>query len=234
MEITAAIEKYLNGITTDEFHRYKSWDNCHKSFNVSTQTSIHVLELAFYLASWGMYRGSSGLLQKNHLIHKGAVDILFSKEGQKLQCNSKNEISKSDINNILNLKNKLANHYKNIKFKKGAEEEKSISPTNTLLSKILLGTLGCLPAYDRYFIDGLRERKIKNKTLNRASLNELFDFIELYEIEIDNAQKFVMIKIQQHYPKMKILDMYFWQIGYDKFTREKKENKKLTKENHSL
>ncbi len=84
LNIIPTIEKYLNGITADEFHRYKSWDNCHKSFNVSTQTDIHTLELAFYLASWGMYRGSSGLLQKNHFIHKGAVDILFSIDGQKL------------------------------------------------------------------------------------------------------------------------------------------------------
>jgi len=55
-EIT--IEKYLSGITADEFHRYKSWDNCFQTFSVSKQTEIQVLELAFYLASWGMYRGS--------------------------------------------------------------------------------------------------------------------------------------------------------------------------------
>jgi hypothetical protein len=63
-KINSNIEKYLSGITTDEFHRYKSWDNCFQAFSVSKQLEIQVLELAFYLASWGMYRGSSGLLQK--------------------------------------------------------------------------------------------------------------------------------------------------------------------------
>lgn len=234
MEITPTIEKYLNGIKTDKFHRYKSWDNCHKSFSVSTQTDIHILELAFYLASWGMYRGSSGLLQKNHFIHKGAVDILFSNEGQKLKCNSMNESAKSNIKDILNLKDKLANHYKSIEFIKGADKPKPISPTDTLLSKILLGTLGCVPAYDRYFIDGLKEKKIKNTTFNETSIYELFDFIDKNKTEIDNVQKLILTQTNQHYPIMKILDMYFWQTGYDKEVREKQEKKKLTIENHSL
>ncbi|CAM4331469.1 hypothetical protein EWU23_00250 [Cytophagaceae bacterium 50C-KIRBA] len=223
MEIIPTIEKYLNGITTDEFHRYKSWDNCHQSFSVSNQKDSHILELAFYLASWGMYRGSSGLLQKNHLIHKGAVDILFSNKGQKLKCNSIKEVNKSNIKDILILKDILSNHYKNIKFTKGADKPKPISPTDTLLSKILLGTLSCVPAYDKYFINGLKEKKIKNTAFNYNSLNELFDFINNHTTEIDNAQKLILKKTEQHYPVMKILDMYFWQIGYDKEVKNKQK-----------
>lgn len=64
MRIVSTIEKYLSGITEDEFHRYKSWDNCFKAFNVSKQTENQVLELAFYLASWGMYRGSGRIASK--------------------------------------------------------------------------------------------------------------------------------------------------------------------------
>lgn len=216
MKITAIIEKYLNGITTDEFHRYKSWDNCHQSFSVSKQTEIHTLELAFYLASWGMYRGSSGLLQKNHLIHTGAVDILFAQDSIKLKCSSKNDVTRGNIKDILNLKEKLANHYSKIYFIKGADKPKPISPTDTLLSKILLGTLACVPAFDRYFVDGLKEMKLKNTPFNYASLNELFDFIDENRTEIEKVQKLILIKTKQHYPVMKILDMYFWQIGYDK------------------
>ena len=226
MEMTPTIEKYLKVITIDEFHRYKSWDTCHKSFNVSTQTDIHVLELAFYLASWGMYRGSSGLLQKNHLIHKGAVDILFSNEGQALKCNAKNEVDRINITDILNLKNKLANHYSEIYFTKGADKPKPISPTDTLLSKILLGTLGCVPAYDRYFINGLKEKKMGNSSFNDPSLNELFAFIDNNKTEIDNVQKLILTQTKRHYPVMKILDMFFWQIGYDKDVKEKQQKKK--------
>ena len=110
MGIVNIIEKYLSGITTDEFHRYKSWDNCFQAFSVSKQTEIQVLELAFYLASWGMYRGSGGLLQKNHLIHKGAVDIVYSKTNQKLKCIQTTEIKRENIKATLAVKDELAKH----------------------------------------------------------------------------------------------------------------------------
>lgn len=89
MNITTIVERYLENIINDPFHRYRSWDHCHEAFNTSSQKKVHALELAFYLASWGMYRGSGGLLQKNHLIHEEAVAILFSKQNQKLKCSEK-------------------------------------------------------------------------------------------------------------------------------------------------
>lgn len=220
--IITIIEKYLMSITSDEFHRYKSWDVCHQSFNISKQTDSHILQLAFYLASWGMYRGSSGLLQKNHLIHKGTVDIIFNKQHQKLKCNINNEVSKENIVEIITLKNELATHYSGILFTKGTDVSKPISPTDTLLSKIMLGTLACVPAYDRYFIDGLKEMKMENTGFNEASLNELFKFIDKNKDEIDNAQKLIKSKTGNHYPIMKIIDMYFWQIGYDNEVKNKK------------
>lgn len=222
-EIT--IKKYLSGITADKFHRYKSWDNCFRAFSTSKQSEIQVLELAFYLSSWGMYRGSSGLLQKNHLIHKGAVEIVFSKTSQKLKCNESIEIKRENINAILEVKKQLAKHYSSIYFTKGTDKPKPISPTDTLLSKIILGTLGCVPAYDRYFIDGLREMKMQHTGFNVGSLSELFAFIYNNKNEIDKAQKLIKTKTQKHYPLMKILDMYFWQIGYDKDLEERNRKK---------
>ncbi|MEI6265456.1 MAG: hypothetical protein WCP74_10130 [Sphingobacteriia bacterium] len=224
MRIVSLIEKYIIGIVKDEFHRYKSWDNCFKAFSVSNQVEIQNLELAFYLASWGMYRGSSGLLQKNHLIHKGAVDIVFSKPNQKLKCNQTVEIQKENINAILEVKEELAKHYQQDKFKfiRGSELAKPISPTDTLLSKIMLGTLGCVPAYDRYFIAGLKEMNLEHSGFNENSLKELFKFIDKNDKEIDQAQKYIKTKTKSHYPIMKILDMYFWQIGYEKVVKEKK------------
>lgn len=219
------VEKYLLYITSDEFHRYKSWDNCFHSFSTSQKQETQILELAFYLASWGMYRGSSGLLQKNHLIHKGAVKILFSKTNQKLKCNEKFEVQKEEINAILAVKDELAKHYSNIYFTKGTDKQKPISPTDTLLSKIMLGTLACVPAYDRYFIGGLKEMKMQHTGFNDASLNELFNFVQSNKNDINQAQKLIKTKIQAHYPLMKILDMYFWQIGYDEELKEKNQRK---------
>lgn len=38
------------------------------------------LQLAFYLASWGMYRGSSFLLQKDYRVHIPVVKELLQKK----------------------------------------------------------------------------------------------------------------------------------------------------------
>jgi hypothetical protein len=154
-----------------------------------------------------------------------ATDIVFSNTNQKLKCNEATEIKKENIKAILSVKDELAKHYNSIYFTKGADKPKRISPTDTLLSKIMLGTIGCVPAYDRYLIDGLKEMKIKNTGFNDASLTELFNFIEKNKTEIEQAQRLIKTQTQRHYPFMKILDMYFWQIGYDKEVKDKKKKK---------
>jgi hypothetical protein len=222
MKVVNIIEKYLSSITSDKFHRFTSWDNCFELFSEPKQSEMHSLALGFYLASWGMYRGSSGLLQKNHLIHEGAVGILFSQISQELKCNQTTEIKRKNIGAILKVKDELAKYYSSICFTKGVDKPKLISPTDTLLSKIMLGTLGCAPAYDRYFIDGLKKMEINYTGFNEDSLNELFNFIDKNKEEIDHVQKLITAKTQRHYPLMKILDMYFWQIGYDKISGEKR------------
>lgn len=213
---TNIIEKSINEIISDKFHRYKSWTNCFQAFSVHQPNENHALHLAFYLASWGMYRGSSGLLQKNHLVHSEAVEILFKPKYQNLRCTQNYDLERDKIENILTLKKELIEFYSQINFKRGQEEERPISATDTLISKIILGTLGCVPAYDRYFIDGLKETGFKHVQFNAASLNELFDYINENRIEIAKCQKDILVKTQEYYPIMKIIDMYFWQIGYDK------------------
>lgn len=225
-DILSIVKKYIDQMTSDEFHRFKSWDNCFGAFDSSSSKEIKTLELAFYLASWGMYRGSSGLLQKNHLIHKGAVDILLSDNFKKLKCNQKIEVARDAIDNILSLKNELFNHYSKIYFKKGTDKAKPISATDTLLSKIMLGSLGCVPAYDRYFISGLKKVGLNYSTFELKSLHELMDFIAEHESEILGAQEWIKGKTLKHYPLMKIIDMYFWQIGFDQENYEKKKMQK--------
>jgi hypothetical protein len=128
---------------------------------------------------------------------------------------SKHRSKKRNVNAILEVKNKLIEYYSSIYFIKGKDKPKPISPTDTLLSKIMLGTLGCIPAYDRYFIEGLKEKKMKHTGFNVDSLHELFNFIDDNREEITASQELIKTKIQKHYPLMKILDMYFWQTGYD-------------------
>ena len=80
--------------------RYKSWEWCHKEFlkardllSKGSVTEEHkdnmidtlALHLAFYLASWGMYRASSFLIKRDYKAHKKAVSAIL-----KLPANSAN------------------------------------------------------------------------------------------------------------------------------------------------
>jgi len=221
IDLSIIIERYLKYSFSDQYHRYKSWEHCFAAFASNTDHDFLALHLGFYLASWGMYRGSSGLLQKSYQIHNKAVAILKSKPYQQLQCNATHEITAENIPLLLELKNELAAHYASIGFTRGNKTALKITATDTLISKVLLGTLGCVPAFDRYFCSGLKQSGIKNITFEKKSLEYLLNYTQTKHQAVTNVQRSIKDKTGIYYPVMKILDMYFWQIGYN-FEMDKK------------
>lgn len=203
--------KFYNVIERDPNGRYKSWEHCHSYFVENRKTpnvDMLCLHLAFYLASWGMYRGSSFLLQKDYFVHKPVIEIIMDSKYDKLWNLSADDLLHKDsvIALIFDVKNKVVNAYKcqiNCKV-----------ATDTLVTKILMGTFGCVPAYDRYFIEGIRSKKTAVQKFRTNSLKQIAKYY------IDNKSEFESIreKINKNgveYPPLKLLDMYFWQIGYD-------------------
>lgn len=77
--------EFYNDLKIDENGRYRSWEHCYSHF-IKARGSKEIdydylsLQLAFYLASWGMYRGSSFLLQKDYKVHIPVVKELLSNE----------------------------------------------------------------------------------------------------------------------------------------------------------
>lgn len=192
------IEKYVKN-NNKEYQRYNSWNHCFKAFKDLNQDSDFLaLNLAFYLASWGMYRGSSNLLDKDYKVHVEAINII--KQFAHLRCDENNEVSINSIEDILILVNKLSIYYKG----------HTVTPTDTLISKIILGTLGCIPAFDRFFIQGVKNEKQHFTTLKKRSLNKLFQFINENEKQLNTLKE-----VYPQYSIMKLIDMYYWQIGYD-------------------
>lgn len=158
------------------------------------------LQLAFYLASWGMYRGSSELLQKDYLIHEPVVEIVRSNGELR-----KENVTYEDIESINEIIEKIKKEYK------------VANVSRTLVSKILLGTLGCIPALDRFFCDGWKIcEETKGFSIN---LQNIISFADKHKIEIEECRN--CIKSNVIYPPMKIVDMYFWQIGYDEYLKKK-------------
>lgn len=59
-----------------------------------------------------------------------------------------------------------------------------------------------------------------HSSFNEASLIELFRFIDNNKKEFAQAQTLIKIRSKKHYPYMKLVDIYFWQIGYEKEIKE--------------
>lgn len=206
------ISIFFNDLIKDKHHRFKSWEHCYSYF-LKPIDDIDIdkacLHLSFYLASWGMYRGSSFLLWKDYLIHKSIVKkILEKKNLQNIDFSQK-----VNVDEIFELITWIKEWYpQNIKTINGIKKQANVS--DTLVTKILLGTLGCIPAYDRYFCNGLKIKHIKPHTkLSVNNFNKLVDFYQNNKDDLDKIQQEINKHSKVKYPIMKLIDMYFWQIG---------------------
>jgi hypothetical protein len=209
-DILAVIRRFAEPLTNDNNHRYKSWEHCYKAYSMPEKSEDELcLNLAFYLASWGMYRGSSGLLWKDYKVHKPVLEVL--KNHQHL----KNEIiTENNFGSVIKLCTDIKDVYRCIDYNNGKNKGlKYISPTDTLVSKIILGTLGCLPAFDRYFNKGCFN--YQNVDITHSSLINLSK--KTYELmpELFDCQKYLKMNLGFEYPIMKIVDMYYWQLGFE-------------------
>ncbi len=192
--ILEQIEPYLENLEKDN-HRYISWEHCYNTFNLIDDVNTLSLQLANYLASWGMYRGSGVLLQKDHTVHNGIIKYLLD-----------SKCSYMDFDNIMSIQKALHKYY----------ECKGISPTDTLLSKIILGTLGIVPAFDTYFNKGYKTKYKEKPYFNLNTINNLNHFIKKYLDELKECQIHIAKTRKMEYPYMKIIDMYYFELGQSK------------------
>lgn len=211
-DVAVKVNEFYLRLTDDRHHRYLSWEHCYDFFGQDVNDLDKAcLHMAFYLASWGMYRGSSFLLWKDYLIHKEVVkQLLKHKHLRKTTA----DYSHSDIDEIIELCDWIRGWYKkNVGEVNGEEKEVNIS--DTLVTKIVLGALGCVPAYDRYFIDGLRKAYIGPFRPTRDGLQSLVNFYVNNRKQFDILQEKIRTRGKKPYPAMKLVDMYFWQIGFE-------------------
>ena len=109
------------------------------------------------------------MLQKDYKVHIPVVKELLNEKYDVLagiDCigfkDDSNQKLLQDINSF------LEQYYDKIRHKVKEQELKN-QLSFTLITKILMGTLGCVPAYDRYFIAGIKNQKV-------ATGNLIWDF----------------------------------------------------------
>ncbi len=216
-DINKYIEDYKK--TTGKTDRYTSFDYCYNYFKNNTNEYIKTnieqscLHLGFYLASWGMLRGSSFLLQKS-VKHYEPTILYISDLPEKIWEIDVDNYTEVNIQIIL----KIYSDIKTLLVKEKSQDR-------TLVTKALLGIFGFIPAFDSYFVKTFK--LISNGTngfssVNKKSLKLISDFYTANKIEIDrlaSRTKTIDFKTGKNteinYTKAKIIDMYGFMKGFD-------------------
>ena len=190
--------------------RFTSFDYCFNYFHTTPDLTKDMekscLALGFYLASWGMFRGSSFLLQHsvNHL--KPTIEYVntLDKAVWKIDADSYTERNMERIIHI----------YDEIKTRLLPKGNTHL----TLVTKVLLGVFGFIPAFDNYFCNTFRllsSGQYGFRSVNKQSLGFISRFYQENKDSIDKLSENTSTtdfatgkKTAIKYPKAKIIDMY--------------------------
>ncbi|MBS3165827.1 hypothetical protein J4444_01770 [Candidatus Woesearchaeota archaeon] len=211
MDVKKSINQFLEGNGKNKGRkpdeRYASFDFCYNYFysfykrnklnelpdGKNLQTSC--LQLGFYLASWGMMRGSSFLLEKSVKNYKNLI-VTISKMNPKLWEIDVDTYDEDNIKLLLNCKQQIIEVL-------GKENK----PSDTLVTKIMLGVFANIPAYDQYFRKSQKLHSLNKKSLLKIKKfyeenKETFDSFKIHSFDFLTSQETDII-----YPKAKLIDM---------------------------
>lgn len=228
VDIDANLRSYLDGNSTSDGRmandRYASFDYCFNYFqsfrdskNIPLLASpanmqLSCLQLGFYLASWGMYRASTELLQRSARYLIPVIKVIANSEELRVE-NGKTPWDVdvncyTEINILLLLLT--------------AEKIRVVLPdaTDTLVTKIMLGVFGNVPAFDDNFKYGCKVARIR-ATLGEKSLKEIGGFYRRNAASIDRYQVPTLdfLTGQQTgrtYTRAKVIDMALFIEGFNR------------------
>lgn len=200
----------------------RAFDLCYDYFKMNIgnligdnlQTSC--MQLWSFLANWGMFRGGSSISQHNYSCLQSLI-LHFNEADQKLwEIDVDNYFQDNNIERII------------IEYTVIKEELRKvgISPTITLVTKIILGVYASVPAFDDNFTNAFRSIYNKDnvfkcgfRSLNKESLTCIADFYIKNKYDIDECIKSFYImnfnnkKTELMYSKAKIIDMFGFMYG---------------------
>ena len=217
MDIEANIREYIYGDGKTQgikpAERYASFDYCFNYFQsfreedrldeLASPNCIEesCLQLGFYLASWGMLRGSSFLLGKSVKVYEAVVKAISSANPAIWDVDAHCYTS-SSIRLILDFRKEIiqALGYAN-------------NPSDILVTKIMLGVFGNVPAFDTYF-----KRGFGVSTFGKQALEKIARFYEANKSAIDRYRPATIDFVtgqptHRLYTRAKVIDMIFFIEG---------------------
>lgn len=181
------------------------WDDLISEDQIDT-TALHI---GFYLANWGMFRGSSGLLQNSNLdLMRALAKLIFEGRGPELLELSMEDFSPSSprllynqklLDSVLHSMESLASN---------------VSWTNTLKTKILMGVWGEFPALDRFYVAACRNLFPHRPYITAASGKGLTALAGLIQELNTPSLALKTGRLKLPYPTARIMDMALFQYGF--------------------
>ncbi len=217
-EIKKFVGDFMWVYHADAYGREHSYDYVHKKFDDYVNNRINddcmALHLFAFLASWGMLRGSTLLLYKSYKFLIPLCKVLKNTKYSPLYDYNPFTAKISTvqyINLMEDLVKDIATVIGTVTLYKGKKQYNK-SATETLVIKVILGTYGCIPAYDDIGKARMKQLQIpvdfssKKGFFSRLDicLKELLDFANTYKKELN------VLSVLTGYSIMKVLDMYFW------------------------
>lgn len=170
------------------------------------------MQLWSYLASWGMLRGSSALFWCSPAALKPLIIYLDEISDSPVWDIDVDSYSAKNSKEILRVYARIEKILKSKKIM-------GTTPSITLVTKIMLGIFGCVPAVDQYFyktfhklyggFGTLREQELTNLEHFYLSHKETIDDIHIPVLDFDGQET------KLTYKKAKLVDMYGFQQSID-------------------
>ena len=236
INIDKYVKKFKDDFRNGQDGRYASFDYCFnyfQTFKEAAKTEDIVnndnlqkscLQLGFYLASWGMYRGSSSILQHSCHFLKKPLAVIAECDKQIWEIDV-DEYTPENIELLLECGKKIQESLQN-----NVTKHKS---SDTLVTKIMLGIFGNVPAYDTYFKKAMTEYGMGG-TLNKKSLKKIGEFYEENKDMIDKLSEETKTidflngsRKNRNYTKAKIIDMFGFQKGFENDKKNDDKQKKV-------
>ena len=211
--------------------RFASYDFCHSYFlrnreSLSSKMEESCIYLWSFLGSWGMLRGSSVLFKENSPASlRNVVDCI---------AKTPKEVWDIDVEQYGNEKcrKQIIELYDSIKLAltkgsshfdcKGNQITPFENPSRTLVTKIMMGVFGIVPAFDTFF-SNVFDSLYPGKGFHSGDFSP--DCLEaIYDFYLQNKQQLDSIKIPvidfygkpiegMYYKKAKLIDMYGFTKG---------------------
>lgn len=208
VDIEAAVDRYLRD--RDANARYASFDYCFNHFQQHrtaaaawgepTGMEVSCLQLGFYLASWGMLRGSTDLLQHSarHLVP--LIEMIAAAPPELWDL----DLDRYDTKGI------------QLVYETALDVRRALRPvgaSDILVTKVMLGVFGCVPAFDTYFKKGFGV-----STFSTASLTLVGEFYRTHAPAIDQLREPTLDFVTGQptarlYTRAKMVDMIFFIEG---------------------